>query len=113
MPSFDLTLAFGAWKPAHFGGGSLAKIGAPRLVEIGVPDRGASIMLSEHERIAAPDFGAYKYTRGLVAVVGGAMPGAGLLASRAAALAAGFAAVGGAGGYYVVSQPDAADGADA
>ena len=87
LPSFDLTLAFGAWKPAHFGGGSLAKIGAPRLVEIGVPDRGASIMLSEHERIAAPDFGAYKYTRGLVAVVGGAMPGAGLLASRAAALA--------------------------
>ena len=87
LPSFDLTLAFGAWKPAHFGGGSLAKIGAPRLVEIGVPDQSASFSLSRHERIAAPAFGAYKYSRGLVAVVGGAMPGAGLLAARAAALA--------------------------
>lgn len=87
LPIFDLTLAFGAWKPAHFGGGALAKIGAPRLVEIGVPDQSVSMVLSRHVRIAAPDFGAYKYTRGLVAVVGGAMPGAGLLASRAAALA--------------------------
>ncbi len=84
---FDLTLAFGAWKPAHFGGSALDKVGEPRLVGIGVGDLGSTMSLSRRSRIAPPAFDAHKYTRGLVAVVGGAMPGASLLAARAAGLA--------------------------
>ncbi|MBD59203.1 MAG: NAD(P)H-hydrate epimerase, partial [Citromicrobium sp.] len=87
LPGFDLTLAFGAWKPAHFTGASLGCIGTARLVDIGVPDRGATMHLSPPPRVAAPAFAAHKYSRGLVAVVGGAMPGASLLAARACALA--------------------------
>lgn len=87
LPQFDLTLAFGAWKPAHFAGEGLETIGAARLVDIGVPDRDGAMRLADFDGIAAPAFAAHKYTRGLVAVVGGAMPGAGLLSSRAAALA--------------------------
>ena len=87
LPAFDLTLSFGAWKPAHFSGGSLAKIGAVRLVAIGIRDHGGGMHLSSMAHIARPAFDAHKYTRGLVAVVGGEMPGASLLAARAAALA--------------------------
>ncbi|GAB5347430.1 Bifunctional NAD(P)H-hydrate repair enzyme Nnr [Alteriqipengyuania sp. 357] len=87
LPAYDLTLSFGAWKPAHFTGDALGKLGAVRLVEIGVPDRGGTMHLSLPQPLATPAYDAHKYTRGLVAVVGGAMPGAGLLASRAAALA--------------------------
>ncbi|MEL7707103.1 NAD(P)H-hydrate dehydratase [Citromicrobium bathyomarinum] len=87
VPRYALTLAFGAWKPVHFSGPALASIGAARLVDIGVPDRGGAMRLSLPERIAPPAFDAHKYTRGLVAVVGGAMAGASLMASRAAALA--------------------------
>lgn len=87
LPHFDLTLAFGAWKPAHFSGETLGRLGAVRLVEIGVPDRGGAMRLSEPSRIAPPEFAAHKYSRGLVAVVGGAMAGASLLAARAAGLA--------------------------
>ena len=87
LPDFDLTLAFGAWKPAHFSGPSLKAVGAARLVDIGVPDRDAKMHLDSTSRIRAPGFAAHKYSRGLVAVVGGAMPGASLLSSRACALA--------------------------
>jgi len=87
LPHFDLTVSFGAWKPAHFTGDALDRLGTVRLVEIGVPDRGGTMRLSEPSRIAAPDFAAHKYQRGLVAVVGGGMPGASLMAARACALA--------------------------
>ncbi|WP_370184381.1 NAD(P)H-hydrate dehydratase [Alteriqipengyuania sp.] len=87
LPAFDLTLAFGAWKPAHFSGRALAKIGVARLVDIGIGDQGAAMQLASPAKIPPPAFDAHKYTRGLVAVVGGAMPGATLLAARAAALA--------------------------
>ncbi|MBB3032744.1 NAD(P)H-hydrate dehydratase [Alteriqipengyuania lutimaris] len=86
LPPFGLTLAFGAWKSAHFSGASLEKIGAARLVPIGVPDRQSGLRVAGRPGIAPPAFAAHKYTRGLVAVVGGAMPGASLLASQAAAL---------------------------
>jgi len=87
LPSYDLTLSFGAWKPAHFTGDALAKLGVVRLVDIDVPDRGGNLRLSEPARLAAPDFATHKYRRGLVAVVGGAMPGASLMTARACALA--------------------------
>jgi len=87
LPHFDLTLAFGAWKPAHFSGDALQALGAVRLVEIGVPECGGTLALSLAPSIAPPDFDAHKYTRGLVAIIAGAMPGATLMAARAASLA--------------------------
>lgn len=84
LPSYDLTIALGAWKFAHFLMPAAETMGALKLVEIGVePVPGAAIAIAR-PHFAAPSAEAHKYTRGLVAVVGGAMPGATLLAARAA-----------------------------
>lgn len=80
----DLTVALGAWKPAHFLMPALARLGAVRLVEIGVEPMPGAARLCPAPRLAAPARDVHKYARGLLAVVGGAMPGACLLASRAA-----------------------------
>jgi hydroxyethylthiazole kinase-like uncharacterized protein yjeF len=59
-------------------------MGALRLVEIGVdPVPGAATAL-QRPQLAAPSADAHKYRRGLLAVVGGAMPGAAVLAGIAA-----------------------------
>ncbi|TDW68155.1 hydroxyethylthiazole kinase-like uncharacterized protein yjeF/hydroxyethylthiazole kinase-like uncharacterized protein yjeF [Novosphingobium sp. PhB55] len=84
LPRYDLTLALGAWKFAHFLMPATARMGALRLVPIGVePVSGAATAVSK-PRISAPGPDAHKYRRGLLAVVGGAMPGAAVLASLAA-----------------------------
>jgi len=84
LPGFDLTIALGAWKHAHFAMPAAPLMGAMRLVDIGVaPVEGAAMVLSRpHPLAPAPD--AQKYLRGLLAIVGGAMPGAAMLASLAA-----------------------------
>jgi hydroxyethylthiazole kinase-like uncharacterized protein yjeF len=86
VPSFDLTVTFGALKPAHRLYPAMHRCGRLVLADIGV-DPG-----SEWGEIAPPalpplDPNANKYTRGLVSVVAGHMPGAAALASTAAALA--------------------------
>lgn len=84
LPTWDLTLALGAWKPAHFLMPACAALGTLRLVPIGIePVAGAARVLAQ-PRFAAPAADAHKYRRGLLGVVGGAMPGAALLAARAA-----------------------------
>lgn len=84
LPHFDLTLALGAWKPAHFLMPAAAMMGTLKLVDIGVEaaDRSARVVAQPH--FAMPGADAHKYTRGLLGVVAGAMPGAALLAARAA-----------------------------
>jgi hydroxyethylthiazole kinase-like uncharacterized protein yjeF len=84
LPRFDLTIALGAWKFAHFLMPASAALGDLRLVPIGVaPVPGAALAL-RRPRLEAPAADAHKYRRGLLAVVGGAMPGAALLACNAA-----------------------------
>ena len=84
LPRFDLTIALGAWKFAHILMPASVTLGSLRLVEIGVaPVPGAARLLSK-PAIAAPEPDSHKYRRGLLAVVGGEMPGAAVLASRAA-----------------------------
>ena len=84
LPRFDLTLALGAWKFAHFLMPAVATMGALRLIDIGVaPVSGAARPIAR-PRIASPSADSHKYRRGLLAVVAGAMPGAALLAARAA-----------------------------
>ena len=104
LPRYDLTLALGAWKWAHWIMPAAQHMGALRLVEIGVNAEEqrdfTTPRLLGRPCLAAPRPDAHKYTRGLVAVVAGTMPGAAVLAARAAQH-------GGAGYVKVLS-----DGAD-
>lgn len=84
LPRYDATLALGAWKFAHFLMPASAIMGKVRQVPIGVaPVDGAAVAVGR-PRIDAPSADAHKYRRGLLAVVGGAMPGAAVLAGIAA-----------------------------
>ena len=84
LPSFRLTLALGAWKRAHWLMPGMARMGERRLVDIGIGPVADAAHLVARPHLGAPPPDAHKYTRGLLAVVGGAMPGAGVLAARAA-----------------------------
>ena len=84
VPKFDLTLALGAWKRAHFLMPARAKMGVVRLVPIGLKLGDKPVQLSARPGINAPKASDHKYTRGLVAIVAGAMPGASQLAAQAA-----------------------------
>ena len=84
LPRYDLTLALGAWKQAHFLMPSMAMMGAKRLVDLGLPLDDTAASLSSRPLLSAPAADAHKYTRGLVAVVAGDMPGAPLLSCEAA-----------------------------
>jgi hydroxyethylthiazole kinase-like uncharacterized protein yjeF len=84
LPAYDLTLALGAWKFAHWSLPGRALMGQMRLVEIGIANVAGAARLIGRPRIAAPAADSHKYRRGLIGIVGGAMPGAGLLAAAAA-----------------------------
>ena len=84
LPTFDLTLALGAWKYAHWTMPAAPRMGALRLVDIGVAAMPGAAQLLGKPQIAAPSADAHKYRRGLLAIVGGQMPGASLLAADAA-----------------------------
>jgi hydroxyethylthiazole kinase-like uncharacterized protein yjeF len=84
VPRSDLTLALGAWKPAHALMPASAAMGALRLVEIGIAPVAEAAQFVARPALHAPAADAHKYERGLLAVVGGAMPGASVLAASAA-----------------------------
>lgn len=94
----DATLALGAVKRGHVQGAGIAATGALLLDPL---DIGATSMIRMLDRatLTPPAIDAHKYTRGLVGVVGGAMPGAARLAAAAAAR--------GGAGYVVVEGADA------
>ena len=84
LPHFDLTLALGAWKFAHWLMPGAALMGERKLVPIGVAETPGAARLLVRPHLTAPPALAHKYTRGLAVVVGGVMPGAALLACKAA-----------------------------
>jgi hydroxyethylthiazole kinase-like uncharacterized protein yjeF len=84
LPRYDLTLALGAWKPAHVLMPAMASMGELRLVPIGVGEVEGAARLLQRPRLSAPSRDAHKYTRGLVLVVEGPMAGAALLACEGA-----------------------------
>jgi hydroxyethylthiazole kinase-like uncharacterized protein yjeF len=84
LPSYDVTLALGAWKFAHWLMPAMAAMGERRLVPIGVAEAEGAARLLERPKLAKPAADAHKYNRGLVLVVGGQMQGAALLACEAA-----------------------------
>ncbi|WP_010164081.1 bifunctional ADP-dependent NAD(P)H-hydrate dehydratase/NAD(P)H-hydrate epimerase [Sphingomonas sp. PAMC 26617] len=84
----DVTLALGRLKPAHLLVPAAERCGAVRLLDIGlaaaVDVDGSLRAAARPSFLAAPSFAAHKYTRGMVAVVAGAMPGAAELSAEAA-----------------------------
>ena len=84
LPRYDLTVALGAWKFAHWTMPGMALMGERRLVEIGCEALPGSARLLARPGLSAPAIFAHKYTRGLLGIVAGAMPGAALLSAKAA-----------------------------
>jgi hydroxyethylthiazole kinase-like uncharacterized protein yjeF len=86
VPSFDMTVTFGAMKPAHRLYPAMYKCGRVVLADIGIEAP------SDWHEIAPPclpplDPGGHKYDRGMVHALAGKMPGAIALAATAAARA--------------------------
>ncbi|MGB3166922.1 MAG: NAD(P)H-hydrate dehydratase [Alteraurantiacibacter sp.] len=86
LPTYDLTIALGAWKRAHWLMPASALMGERRLVEIGPLsfDADTGVELADKAKLSLPEADAHKYSRGALLVIGGEMPGASLLAARAA-----------------------------
>lgn len=84
LPDWTLTVALGAWKHAHFAMPACAAMGATRLVDIGVAALPGAARVLHRPCIAVPAPDAHKYRRGMLGLVAGEMPGAGLLAATAA-----------------------------
>jgi hydroxyethylthiazole kinase-like uncharacterized protein yjeF len=84
MPAYDLTLALGAWKFAHWSLPGRTLMGQMRLVPIGIASVEGAAQLVSRPRLLAPAVDSHKYRRGLLGIVGGPMPGASLLAAAAA-----------------------------
>ncbi len=101
LPPFDLTVALGAWKFAHWMLPARELMGVRRLVDIGVSAVDGSACVIDRPALVPPAVDGHKYLRGLLAVVGGPMPGAALLAARAALH-------GGAGYVKVLGQAERA-----
>lgn len=82
----DVTLALGAVKPSHLLVPAAARCGVVRLLDIGLAsDLGSPVRVAAPPTfLRAPGFDAHKYTRGMVAVIAGAMPGAAELSAEAA-----------------------------
>ncbi|MGB3796064.1 MAG: NAD(P)H-hydrate dehydratase [Alteraurantiacibacter sp.] len=84
LPAYDLTLALGAWKRAHWLMPASGLMGSRRLIDIGLAQVHGAPQLAQRPILSAPAADAHKYSRGLVTIIGGEMPGASLLSARAA-----------------------------
>lgn len=102
LPDYDLTIALGAWKFAHFLMPANAGQGALRLVEIGVAPVAGAARAIGRPALRAPRPDAHKYRRGLLSIISGEMPGAAILAAIAAQGAgAGYVKLLGQGGVPI------------
>jgi ADP-dependent NAD(P)H-hydrate dehydratase / NAD(P)H-hydrate epimerase len=86
VPLFDMTVTFGALKPAHLLYPAMHKCGRLVLADIGIPAESAWFEIAA-PTLPALDPGGHKYDRGLVHALAGQMPGAIALATKAAARA--------------------------
>lgn len=84
FPTYACTLALGAWKYAHWLMPASEEMGTRKLVDIGIGAVAGAAHLVEQPKLYPPSACAHKYTRGFLAIVAGAMPGAAVLAARAA-----------------------------
>jgi ADP-dependent NAD(P)H-hydrate dehydratase / NAD(P)H-hydrate epimerase len=84
LPRYDLTVALGAWKFAHFLMPATPRMGVLKPISIGVAPVPGAAQLIGPPRLSAPPADTHKYRRGLLGVVTGDMPGASVLAATAA-----------------------------
>nr|WP_137785983.1 NAD(P)H-hydrate dehydratase [Sphingomonas sp. 3P27F8] len=84
VPDYDLTLALGALKPAHLLIPASATSRNVTVLDIGVPVA-SDVAVLARPKLSVPSAEAHKYSRGMVAIVAGTMPGAAALAATAAA----------------------------
>jgi hydroxyethylthiazole kinase-like uncharacterized protein yjeF len=82
-PQATVTLALGAMKPSHLLQPAARFMGTVRLVDIGLTPTSRCHVLARPD-LPEPNPDSQKFTRGMVAVIGGAMAGAGEAASVAA-----------------------------
>ena len=101
VPEFDMTVTFGALKPAHRLFPAMHNCGRVVLADIGIA---AETMWQEigPPKLPALNPGGHKYDRGLVHALAGKMPGAIALSAKAAAR--------GGAGYVRVSTSRSIDG---
>ncbi|GAA0482658.1 bifunctional ADP-dependent NAD(P)H-hydrate dehydratase/NAD(P)H-hydrate epimerase [Parasphingorhabdus litoris] len=83
VSNYDLTIALGAYKPAHYLNPAAALMGDRVGVDIGVRSVSQTKLLARRT-IAEPGKTDHKYSRGLVAIVAGPMKGAAKLSALAA-----------------------------
>lgn len=83
IPAFDMTIALGAYKPSHYLEPARSKMGHLVGIDIGIT-ADSDLQILPKPQISAPTSQDHKYSRGLVAVVAGAMPGAAQLTAMAA-----------------------------
>lgn len=83
IPAFDTTIALGAFKPSHFLEPARSKMGNLVEINIGIA-ADSNLGILNKPRISRPSSQDHKYSRGLVAVVAGVMPGAAQLTAMAA-----------------------------
>lgn len=81
--TFDTTIALGAFKPSHFLELARSKMGNLVGIDIGIMADSQLGILTQ-PRLSGPSSDDHKYSRGLVAVVAGAMQGAARLTAMAA-----------------------------
>ena len=96
VPDYELTIALGALKPAHRLQPAARHCGRVAVADIGLGTIATDLIEISRPHLPAPGPDDHKYTRGMVAVVGGAMPGAAFLSASAAQRLAGYVTLGGA-----------------
>ena len=101
VPAFDMTVTFGALKPAHLLYPSIQACGRLVLADIGIEADGSWREIGPPQ-LPPLDPGGHKYGRGLVHALAGTMPGAIALAAKGAARAG--------AGYVRVSTSRPIDG---
>lgn len=79
----DITISLGAAKPAHLLQPSASLCGTVLIADIGIACA-SNVSVLERPNLPPPGPTDHKYTRGMVAVVGGAMAGAAALSATAA-----------------------------
>ena len=85
VPQYDLCVTLGAAKPAHLLYPAAGRFRHLRIADIGIDTSSATAAILARPALSPPEAVSHKYSRGLVAIVSGAMPGAARLAAVAAA----------------------------
>jgi hydroxyethylthiazole kinase-like uncharacterized protein yjeF len=99
VPAFDCTVALGALKPAHLLQPAASRCGRLIVADLGLGAVASNLVAIAQPHLPAPGPADHKYTRGMVAVVAGAIGGAALLAASAAQRAgAGYVVLAGGSG---------------